>query len=397
MKSERNSNFFVIICFMLFLLGSMVLTVISPKKDTSYFENRALAARPVLIKEAVMDGSYFTDMEKYLVDHAALRTEMLAGKTVLDEFVFHRPVVNDVVVKQHILLPYNKPHSFSQSDVEATAERFTTALAQFQTLVESYGGVFYYVGVPCQFAYYEDEYPWYLENMSAYTHAKLAAFTAATQRQGVNFIDMGSAADRAGHPDWFSSTVDNHFSLKGAYLTYETIVDAINQDTDLNLALPGEGELIFEPMPNRYTGSRSRKLFGLTTVSDQLMIGRFTPEIPFTREDYGNPTASTVYAMPENESDNLLYGFYMGGDLAETLIDTQREELPSALIYGDSFTNALECLAYYSFDEMRTVDLRHYMDMSLAEYVQLHQPEVVICIRDYEELLIDTYNGNMFG
>lgn len=85
-----------------------------------------------------------------------------------------------------------------------------------------------------------------------------------------------------------------------------------------------------------------------------------------------------------------------GGDIAETVIDTGRDELPSLLIYGDSFTNPVEGLMYYSFDEMRTVDLRHYKDMTLADDIALYQPDVVVGIRDYESLLFTDYNGSPF-
>lgn len=85
----------------------------------------------------------------------------------------------------------------------------------------------------------------------------------------------------------------------------------------------------------------------------------------------------------------------MGGDIAETCIRTDRPSLPTALIFGDSFTNAVESLAYYSFDEMRSVDLRHYKTQSISDYIAAYQPDVVICIRDYEALLSRSDNGGL--
>lgn len=72
----------------------------------------------------------------------------------------------------------------------------------------------------------------------------------------------------------------------------------------------------------------------------------------------------------------------MGGDFGETVLKTDRPELPDALIFGDSFTNALETLLYASFDETRILDLRHYTDMSLKEYVDTYRPDVVLCIQN---------------
>ena len=86
----------------------------------------------------------------------------------------------------------------------------------------------------------------------------------------------------------------------------------------------------------------------------------------------------------------------MGGDIANTVIDTGREELPSVLVYGDSFTNAVECIMYWSFDEMHSLDLRYYSgELSFKEYIETYQPDYVVCIRDYEAVL--AANGNGMG
>ena len=74
-------------------------------------------------------------------------------------------------------------------------------------------------------------------------------------------------------------------------------------------------------------------------------------------------------------------GFY-------TVIDTGREELPSILIYGESFTNAIETFAWYSFDEMHSLDMRHYYNMTVDEFIAVVKPDVVVCVRDYSVLLV---------
>ena len=85
----------------------------------------------------------------------------------------------------------------------------------------------------------------------------------------------------------------------------------------------------------------------------------------------------------------------MGGDIAETVLRTDRPALPSVLIFGDSFTNPVESLAYYSFNELRSIDLRHYTAQSLRDYIDAYRPDVVLCVRDYQSLLSREYNGNL--
>ena len=56
------------------------------------------------------------------------------------------------------------------------------------------------------------------------------------------------------------------------------------------------------------------------------------------------------------------------------------------------FTNAMEPLLYYHFNETRILDLRHYKDKSLYDYIKEHKPDIVLMIRD--DLNYGTLEGN---
>jgi hypothetical protein len=118
-------------------------------------------------------------------------------------------------------------------------------------------------------------------------------------------------------------------------------------------------------------------------------------QIPFKRYDNGEEVEATVFSLP-NEGDYADYEAFMGGDKAETLIDTNRPELPTALIFGDSYTNAVESLLYYSFDKTYSIDLRYYREMSLADYIKEKKPDVVIYVRDDTIYLSSENNGCFF-
>lgn len=392
---KRFSEWCMVLVFTGTLLGLMAATILLPKQRYSYYENRNLSDFPEITRETFLSGQLFDDLETLFCDYAAGRSAMLRAVTWTDLNLFRRPVVNDVVVTEELLLPYWAPETVDPAAIQAQAAQVAADNRQLQDLIESYGGTYCYLAVPCQYAYHADGYPSYLNNRAAYTETELSALTQAMAAQDVNFVDMGPIFAELGHPGEYSSAVDNHFGLYGAYETYRAAVQAVQSRSGLSLSFPVLGEdVTFSSLPNLYMGSRTRKLMGMRGNDEKLLVAQFSQEIPLTRLDNGRETAPTVYAMPA-EDEPVLYNLYMGGDVAETVLDTRRPDLPSCLIYGDSFTNAVECLAYYSFDQTRSLDLRHYTQQSLTEYIEQYRPEVVLCIRDYESLLSRDANGNL--
>ena len=76
----------------------------------------------------------------------------------------------------------------------------------------------------------------------------------------------------------------------------------------------------------------------------------------------------------------------MGGDIAETVIETGRSWLPDCIIFGDSFTNALETALYCSFDTTVALDFRHNKARTIYDYIEEYKPDVVICPVSYTHL-----------
>ncbi len=394
---SNRLKYLVIAIFILFLICGLVFTVLNFGDTSSWYENRMLNPMPELTLQGVMDGSYFTELEKFLVDRSAGRNQLLEIKTLSDSILFSRPQVNGTVITDDTLLMY-RDYAYSDS-TQYSAEWYAGEMAELNALVKSYGGYFCYVGVPNQYNFYDGLYPTYLESMAEETDLVNAEFTAFAAEYGIPYIDMGPILEDGNNSDDLYFKTDHHYTLRGAYLTYTAVIDRINADCNSSLFYPreDEGEIHFTELDNPYIGSHARKIFGLCNISEHLLHASFSNVIPFKRYDNGAESYPYVYAAPGNSTVDMLYTYYMGGDIANTVIDTEREYLPTVLIYGDSFTNALECLAYYSFDEMHSIDLRHYNKTTLADYIEQLQPDYVICIRDYDNLVMPYGNGDVFG
>ncbi|UPU39867.1 hypothetical protein MX850_03960 [Erysipelothrix sp. Poltava] len=83
-----------------------------------------------------------------------------------------------------------------------------------------------------------------------------------------------------------------------------------------------------------------------------------------------------------------LYGNYMNGDKANTVIKTKRDNLPKILFIGDSFANALEYLSIYDFNEVHSLDLRSYKG-NVYEYIEKNKFDVIVFVRNTQLNLIE--------
>ena len=251
------------------------------------------------------------------------------------------------------------------------------------------------MGLPEQRVYFEEKFPDYLNNHETEAQTADALFIQALEDQGVRFLNMEDVYDELGRPEEFYSTVDHHYNYYGAYAVYRSIMDTLASDGwDLPVLTEDKIDLVEQPFP--YIGSRNRKLYNLWPNTDKAVIGVQKDPVAFTRYDNGELSEKPLFILPEDPVMPTTYNLYMGGDFGETVLETDRPELPDVLIFGDSFTNALETLLYASFDETHILDLRYYTDKSLKDYISDYQPDIVLCVQNDTFYYTTTGNGNVW-
>ncbi|MEG2678983.1 MAG: hypothetical protein RR949_03520, partial [Oscillospiraceae bacterium] len=379
---KRVANIVFLSCFLAALIAVPVCTLFSEKVGTSYYENRTLASLPTVSVKTISDGTFFSDLETYFSDHIAWRDPIMKLKTWSDLNVFHRPVVGDTVVNSDVLLYFHGYQRKSLDGLDAQAAEMGDKLQKINDQVTDYGGYFCYFGLTNHFTYFSDHYPSYIDNRLWQTESTVEAFSNALTEREVPFLNMTPIYDAQGRPPEYYSATDHHYTYRGMLSAYDALMKRINSDTALDLQILTPDDLTLTTLPNPFLGSRERKLYNLWPSDEHITIGTLKEEIPFTRTDNGAEVPATFYALPATQEEPLPYGVYMGGDIGETIIRTNRGELPKALIFGDSFTNAMETVFWASFDETRYLDLRHYTDKALSDYLADYQPDVVICLRD---------------
>ena len=377
---KRLSNIVFLCAVLLLIVTVPTVSLLGQQETVSYYEQRSLAAFPSPSIKTILNGEFFDDFETYATDHIAGRNMILKANTEID-LRLGRPDVNGLIVNTDVLVP---SHGFSRWNlgyITNDAAEATKSYAALKAYIESYGGYFCYLGVPQQSTYFADSYPAYMDNRLWHTETIRNAFSEAMSSEGVPFIDMHTQYEQMGFPKEYYYETDHHFTIKGAFVAYETLMRHLQEQGKLPQGYLGEDAFTWETLPNPFLGSANRKLYGIRETTDVIQIVSPKEEIPFVRMNNGQPFDG-IYFTPQSMHETVTYSVYMGGDVGETIIQTNRPELPDVLIYGDSFTNAIETVLWTNFNETRSLDLRYYSNKTLAEYIEEFQPDIVICVRD---------------
>ena len=383
MKTKRKIAFPALLFCALLLVPALTLCgLVKGASGWSAEENRALASAPQVSVSSIWNGTFAQDAEDFYKDHIFARHLLLKLDTAVQMKILRRPVVHDVLLGDTALLPA-PGFSAKRSDAELQkdAERVAEGLRSVKAAADKVGAKLLYTLVPEQRTVFSAYYLDWMENPAQDTARNRAALLSALEDADIPALDLTDAF--LSSPDVLSqySRVDHHYTLKGAYTAYQAICETFGLTASELTVVDAQTELF---------GTYNRKLYDFSPVREAMQV--LEDAFP-AYERFDNGKASNTPLIAAQTGSRGLYTDYMGGDIAETIVRTNREDLPKILIVGDSFTNALEPLAVFDFGEMRSLDYRHYDGMALSEYILEQEPDFVVIVRDDVSCLGSAGNG----
>ena len=312
-------------------------------------------------------------------------------------FAMGRSKINNIVLGEDgFLLPFNAHAGIDVVNSDANLTAMAKQLLELQNKLKQSGGSFYFIGVPGQSSIHRDKYPGHFQNNNQSLDKAEHLMFENLEKQGVAYINMNKVFRENPEKEYYFKT-DHHYNFEGAYRTYYEIMQKLQQKPDIKSNVPVEKEdMDIVTLPNPFVGSRNRQIYNLYPTNEPIQVGYFKNQVAYEKFTNGKPDPK-FYFLKNDPNAMINYGVYMGGDLGETVIKTNREQLPKLLIFGDSYTNAIEPLMYYHFNETRILDLRHYKQMSLIKYIDEYKPDVVIMVRDDANYGNLKGNGNFIG
>ena len=378
-KMRINTKKITILMFLLIIFIYPILSLKTARVKVSEIENRSLSAFPKIQKLSLFKQNFYTDIDAYLSDHLFGRGFWFKEYSRFSLNVLKKDTLQNVIVgKDGMLLRYYEREDLnSEKDhVKAEVEASAKVINNLGTYLNSKGKTFYFVGVPYHSTNFEAKYPIKYYNRSDKRQFKENLLFSSIL-PSVGKIDLNEVFARYGNDRYdFYYKTDHHWNIKGSYAAYTEILNKI-RDSHPEIRPPYKmDELNVRLISNKFEGSFGRELNYVYKTDDKAEIYEPKEGLPqFTRYVNGE-IDNNVIKICSN------YGVFMGGDIGEMLIQTNRANLPNILIVGNSYTNSLEYLLFPHFNETRSLDYRHFDKMGLQQYIDTHDVDVVLYVMD---------------
>lgn len=375
--------------FLLIIYIYPILTLLEEDGSKSILENRNLEKLKPLDSKSILSGEYFESLEKYLLDHVFERELLMSAYGKINSKVLGKKILNNVVFgKDDMLLPErNKTKTQQYDSLNDLANRITNAAKDLNKSVEEYGGNLYYLSIPDREIVYSDKYPDYHPFDSWYLKKKRILINEKLEKENIKNVDVTELMLSKKDEDYIYYNTDHHYTYKGGYYTYLELIKVINQDNpQYNLSYPKWEDMNITRSEVPFFGSYSKAIADLKDSRGDYLEYAFPKDFPeYKRYEEGKQSSVPLVNIP---IDSEITGYYtISGNKPNTVVKTNREELPNILIIGYSFTNPLEVIATYNFNEMHSIDPRYYKN-NINDYIKEKKPDVVVIVRD------DLYEGN---
>ena len=205
------------------------------------------------------------------------------------------------------------------------------------------------------------------------------------EADGIGTLALESPDD---YMNWFYQT-DNHWNYKGSYQGYLGIVHMIF-GADEPVIQPAETKVFKDII---FNGSYSR-LINQPLSTEPFTVYRFNDLPKYKAKTsrkairyYGH---ASTYFKGKYSRRKLFnhYAYFYGGDYGTVTIATHQNKKPNLLVFSNSFDNAILLLLSNHFNNIYSVDLRHYEEdlkksFHIEQYIQKNQIDTILVVGDW--------------
>ncbi len=363
---SKKFSIFLSALFCTFIGGVAVISLLLPDKDFSPLENRYLQDPPRLSLENLNSGKFMEDAEDYVSDHIVGRDFWVAAKAWSERLSGKKESNGVYFGAQDTLI--NRVDTPSQAKLDKD-------MGYLDTLVGNMSVPVYFGLIPSAAEIWKDRLP-----EGAPTADEKAIIDKLYFSTGASVIDLyGALAPHSGEDLYYRT--DHHWTSLGAFYGANAILEAMG----------------LKPL--------ELDSYQKTTVTDQFYgtsfstsgvrwlppdsIDTYVPGdgVKVTSYFNGAPEEGSLYVDSKLEVKDK-YSYFLGGNQALCVIETEHTDAPSVLVVRDSYTDSLAPFLTERFSKIHLFDLRYNLT-SIQSYVEEHDIDTVIVLYSFSNFASD--------
>lgn len=330
---NKKINILTIVSSSLVIVVMAVMFFVTPAKDVSQKENRALSQVPTFSADKLFSGEYTSDLASYISDQFPARDEFVSVKAY-SELALGKGENNGVIYTDNdILIPRDE---IKENRLSANLQ----AIADFKKMTSAQVCVAVLPRTVDVFAeYLPQSYPVQENNklwQDYYNLAKQYGVTAP------NLYDKLCDGNNYYH-------TDHHYNIYGAYDTYALLGDTLG-------FAPKKLEFFkSEKVADNFCGTAMRTSGFYNAPKDEITLLRYDGD-----EDYTIMADGKEISLYDKSrlSTTDKYAVFLGGNHARVDI-TLGENRPKLLLIRDSFADSLAPFLAIHYD-LVMIDLRYF-------------------------------------
>jgi len=367
---KKYNNIYIkslMLLFLFFIFGVMILNVIVPDKKFSAQENRNLKSKPKFSVDNLLYNKFTSKYETYIADQFILRNFWINVKS-RSEIISGKKENNDVYLgkDKYLIAKFKKP------DEESFDEKLK-AVNDFSN--ENKKVTKYIMLVPNKIKVLEDKLPKYapVENQLEYINKFYSGLD-----KSVKTINVYDTLNKNKNKYLYYKN-DHHWTTQGAYYAYLEFCKSSG------LTPKDANDYDIKKVSNKFYGTLYSKA-GVTNV-DSDIINVYSPKkhedllVNYVEEK--KKSSSLYNSSSLNTKDK--YSTFLDGNHPLIKISTMSDSSKKLLVIKDSYANCFIPFLTSHFNDIIVVDLRYYSD------------DIPTLIKDYNITdVLMLYNTNTF-
>ncbi|KXY32609.1 hypothetical protein AT269_16885 [Bacillus cereus] len=391
---KKLGNIVLFIGFLTIIFSFGILSLLKTDRAVSPVENRPLAQKPALTKEVALNGSFFKDFETYTNDQLIGRDDLIKNYT-LTQIKMGKSLINDIILTDDKWLLKNPAWTTKYNEIDQ-AMPAVNDLSQF---LKEQNIEFYFALPPSKTNALSFKLP---SHIHTYAQENLNYFLNKLPAD-VKPIKLMEHFKKNYTNEEIQSMyfkTDHHWNMDGAFLGYQYIMNTIAQQSSIYKGKEIKTEDYTRTCaPNKHlVGSFNNQLYQLIDATGEKLC-YYTPKDGFNFTSVAAKDVNgTVYRTldelygVEKQNDTTSYAGYYANDYPEIVIENNNAPNDvRALVLKDSFANAIVPHLAQSFKYTSILDLRHYHEKDVYQYIKDNNISMVLFVYSDSNL-----SGDMF-